>query len=80
MDKIQKAIGKLSKEHKEIFDILSRKLLLRDFSGLNITRLKGNKDIFRLRRGRLRIIFRYIQGNLDLLDVGLRNENSYRNY
>lgn len=80
MDKIQKAIAKLSKEHRESFDALSRKLLLRDFSGLNIVRLKGYKDVFRLRRRRLRIIFRYLDGNLELLEVGLRNEKTYKNF
>lgn len=80
MDKIQKAIAKLPKEYKEIFDAVSRRLLFRDFFGLNITKLKGHKGVFRFRRGRLRIIFRYIAGNLELLEVGLRNESTYRDF
>jgi mRNA-degrading endonuclease RelE of RelBE toxin-antitoxin system len=80
MDKLEKAIAKLPKEHRKVFDDLSRKLLHRDLTGLNIARLKGYKDVFRLKRGRLRIIFRTSSNNLEIIDIGLRSEKTYRDF
>lgn len=80
MDKLQKALAKLPKQHRAIFDALMIKLLARDFLGLNIAKMKGYKDIYRVKHGRLRVIFKMNQQGLFILEVGLRSERTYRNY
>lgn len=80
MNKLEKAIAKLSKEYRATFDFLAYKLLVRNFLGLKIAKLKGQKNIFRLKHGRMRIIFRKDAELLELLDVGLRDENTYRKF
>jgi mRNA-degrading endonuclease RelE of RelBE toxin-antitoxin system len=80
MDKIQKAIAKLSKKHRLIYFFLEQRLLAKNLSGLNVGKLKGNKNIYRVKHGKLRIIFRFSSDSLEVLDIGLRNDNTYRNY
>lgn len=80
MDKIQKALAKLSKEHRNIFDALMVKLMARDFLGLDMAKMKGYKDVFRIKHGRLRVIFKINRQGLFILEVGLRSEKTYRNF
>ncbi len=80
MNEIEKALAKLPKEYRSSFDAIMLRLLARDFLGLNVAKMKGHKDIYRLKQGRLRIIFRMHGGRLLVLQVGLRSEKTYRNF
>ena len=80
MDKVQKALAKLPKQHREIFDALMVKLMARDFLGLNLARMKGFKDVYRVKHGRFRVIFRMNGQGLFVLEVGLRSEKTYRGF
>lgn len=79
MDKIAKALEKLSdKERQKIKKILSR-LLTGDNGGLDIKKLKDRNDVFRLRVGNLRIIYRTNpKEKIVLLTIARRNENTYK--
>lgn len=80
MDEIEKALAKLPKEYKGVFHTILLRLFARDFLGLDIARMKGHKDVYRLKQGRLRIIFRMSRDRLLLLQVGLRSEKTYRGF
>jgi mRNA-degrading endonuclease RelE of RelBE toxin-antitoxin system len=80
MDKIQKALAKLPKQHREIFYALMVKLMARDFLGLNVAKIKGYKEVYRIKHGRLRVVFKMSQQELSVLEVGLRSEKTYRNF
>lgn len=80
MNKLEKAIAKLPKEYKATFDYVVQKLLARNFLGLQVGKLKGYKHIYRLKHGRLRIIFFNNGKSLEVLKVDLRNENTYKNF
>lgn len=80
MDKLTKFLKKLdSKERDRLKNILS---LL--FSGatykLDIKKLKDRDDVYRVRAGNLRIIFKKENDDLQVLDVGRRNERTYRDF
>lgn len=78
MDKIEKALAKLSeKERKKIKQALE-KLFSGDAKGLDIKRLKDRSDIFRLRVGDLRIIYRVVKDKIFVLAISRRNEKTYR--
>ncbi|MCX6810216.1 MAG: type II toxin-antitoxin system RelE/ParE family toxin [Candidatus Berkelbacteria bacterium] len=78
MDQIQKALAKLSdKERKKIKQALE-KLFSGDIKGLNIKKLKDRSDIFRLRVGDLRIIYRMNENKISILAISRRNENTYK--
>ena len=80
-DRIEKALGKLSaKERKKIAEILG---LIRTgrLDGLDIKKLKGRDDIFRARKGDMRVIFRRAtDGTLFVLAVERRTSTTYRGY
>jgi mRNA-degrading endonuclease RelE of RelBE toxin-antitoxin system len=79
MDKIDKALLKLTERERvwteEIFD----KMVRRDFGGLNIKKLKGHADIFRVRKGKLRVIYRLKDEHFSILYIGRRDERTYDN-
>ena len=78
MDKIQKALEKLTgKERKKIREILTQ-LKKRRMNNLNIKKLKGREDVFRIRKGKIRIIYRTdIKNNIFILSIERRSDTTY---
>jgi mRNA-degrading endonuclease RelE of RelBE toxin-antitoxin system len=79
MDKITKALQKLSeKERQKVKTVLSR-LLSGDTSDLDIKKLKDRNDIFRLQIRDLRIIYRTSpKEKIAVLMIARQNENTYK--
>jgi mRNA-degrading endonuclease RelE of RelBE toxin-antitoxin system len=78
MDAIKKALKKLTNKEKEsVKDILS-KLDTGNSQGLDIKKFKGREDVFRVKRGDLRIIYRKAGRDVFILFIGRRNEKTYR--
>lgn len=79
MDKISKALKKFTeKERNQIKQIL-QKINSGDFKNLDIKKLKGRDDIFRVRYGKIRIIYRVdADKNIFILMIERRNDNTYR--
>lgn len=78
MYNIAKALEKLRPaERKKIKDILL-KLKNNNLSHLDIKKLKGREDIYRLRQGRIRIIYRIDnKDNIFVLTIERRSDNTY---
>ena len=81
MDKIEKALKKLSqKEKKSVGDILE-KLNKNNLIGLNVQKLKGREGIFRVRKGDIRIIWRKTDDDkIFILAIERRSEKTYKNF
>jgi len=78
MDKIAKALKKLAAGEKEIVKAILVKIDCFDFNGLDIKKLKGRHDIYRVRKGKIRIIYRLnINGKTTILTIERRNNNTY---
>ena len=78
MDKIDKALDKISaKDRLEIKDIFL-KLKSGNLEELNIKKLKGRDNVFRVRRGNLRVIYRLEGKKIFILSIGHRRENTYK--
>jgi len=78
MDKIQKALEKLSsKERQKIKSALER-LHHKQIQGLDIKKLKDRSDIFRLRLDNLRVIYQELNDEIIILQISRRNENTYK--
>lgn len=78
MDKILKFLKKLTfKERNEIAKTI-RRIKMDDLGGLKVRKLKGYKDLFRIRKGKFRIIFRKTDKFVELVAVEERDENTYR--
>lgn len=80
MDKLSKALGRLStKERKQVKHILLQ-LTKQNFLGLNIKKLKGRTDIYRVRKGDLRIIYQVKNKEIFALAIERRSEKTYRGF
>ena len=78
MDKITKALLKLSDKEREAIVDLLKKIKKHDLAGIDLKKLKGFDDIFRARKGKVRIIFQQDDnGNVFLLKIERRNDNTY---
>lgn len=78
MDKIEKALEKLTrKEQGWVKEILER-LVSGKREGLDIKKLKGRKDIFRVRKSDIRILYRVLSdGKIYVLAIERRREDTY---
>lgn len=77
-DKIQKLLAKLSAKEREIIKLLILRIKLDDVQGLDIKLLKGHTDLFRVRKGRLRIVYRKNKVVFLVVRIDRRNEKTYK--
>lgn len=78
MDKIEKILNKLSpKERKRVKDILL-KIDSNDFQNLDIKKLKTRDDIFRIRKGDIRIILCKKENSINVLSIERRGSKTYK--
>lgn len=80
MDKIQKELKKLSPKEKRWVGNILFQLEQGDFLGLNIKRLKGHRDIFRVRKGDIRIIYRVAGKENYVLAIERCSEKTYKDF
>ena len=79
MDKITKLLQKLSDKERQKVKTVLTKLLAGETSSLDIKELKDRSDIFRVRIGDLRIIYRTdSKEKIVVLTIARRNEEIYR--
>ena len=80
MDKIEKFLKKLSPDERGIALRIIEKVLSRDIRGLDIKKLKGEHNLFRVRKGNIRIVF--FQGNsiVRIIFIGRRSKKTYKDF
>ena len=81
MDKIIKALKKLSAKERELMKSLLLKIKNNSLAGLDLKKLKNCDNIFRVRKGKLRVIFKkQDNGRYFILTVERRSDKTYNNY
>ncbi len=78
MDLVRKFLDKLDARRRAgIADVLE-KLEARDFSGLDIKKLKGKQNLFRVRKGRIRILYSIGEDDVILVrSIEFRSDTTY---
>ncbi len=80
MDKTEKLLKKLSEvEFHSVMSVVKH-ILKNKVSDLDIKKLSGQKDIFRARVGKIRIIFLKNKNDIEILEIMRRSEKSYKHY
>jgi mRNA-degrading endonuclease RelE of RelBE toxin-antitoxin system len=81
MDRIDKSLKKFNnKESKQMKAILCS-LFSGNCKNFDIRKLRGRSDnIFRLKKGSYRIIYKKDKNGIQVLKAGKRNEGTYRNF
>lgn len=78
MDKIEKALKKLTPKEREIVKKILTNLQNQQLQNLDLKKLKGHDNIFRVRHGKIRIIYRVDQsGAIFVLAVERRSDTTY---
>ena len=80
MDKNQKFIKRLSKKEFTVLQSVLQQIEDKETTNLDIKKLTGHLDIFRVRVGTIRIIFISNRDTNEILDIGRRNEQTYRDF
>jgi len=78
MDKIDKALSKLTFKDKERIRNIIRALQLGRFDNMDIKKLKGFRDVFRVRKGELRIVYQLSVRRIIILKIDKRKEDTYK--
>lgn len=80
VDKITKSLKKLSaKEQKQLKSILSN-VRSGKLTSLDVKKLKGRQDIYRVRKDSLRIIFSNKSGKIKSLTIERRGNQTYKGF
>lgn len=76
---LDKQLNKFSPKERTAVEKLAKRILEKNFIGLNLKKLKGFGDIFRIRKGKIRIIFE-LKGGRDPLIIAIerRKEDTYK--
>lgn len=78
MDKIEKALRKLRSHERAAVKRILLLLAAGKFAGLDIQKLKGRDDIYRVRKGSIRIIYRMTVSNkVFILAIERRSDTTY---
>lgn len=78
MDKIKKALSRFGVREKEEVERILEKIQRREVVGIDIKKLKGRKDIFRARKGNIRIVHKVEKKKkVSLLTIERRSERTY---
>jgi mRNA-degrading endonuclease RelE of RelBE toxin-antitoxin system len=77
-DKIKKLLAKLSKQERNIVKLLILRIMMNDTLGLNISQLKGHKNLFRVKKNKIRIIYSKNNQNIQIIRIDRRNEKTYK--
>jgi len=77
MDKIKKALSRFNSKEKQRLKEILLQIDKGDFKNLDFKKLKGRNDIFRVRKGDMRIVFRK-KDSIKILSVERRGSKTYR--
>lgn len=77
MDKISKALQKLIPKERHQIKAILIKLQSGNLKGLDLKKLKGREDIFRVRTGNIRIIYHSHNKQVNVLAIERRSDITY---
>lgn len=81
MDRIEKALHKLSRDEQEAVKHVLLQIASGRLVGLDFQKLRGHRDLYRIRKGRIRVIFRKrSDGGYSILTIERRSDTTYRDY
>ncbi len=80
MDKIEKALQRLTKKERERIKNILERISQGKLEGLHPRKLKGRNDIFRVRKGNLRVIYLQRGDEPIILAIERRAEKTYRHF
>lgn len=78
MPNLKRLLSKFNKEERRVLEFLIKKVTSFNWQNLDVKKLRGYKDIFRVRKGKMRIIFAKNEKNISILSIERRREDTYK--
>lgn len=78
MPSLKKLFSRFTKEERKLLEFLIEAIISLHWQSLDIKKLKGYQNIFRVRKGKLRIIFSRSDKDIFILNIERRKENTYK--
>jgi len=78
MHKIDKFLARLDANRRQKVLYIVGRIKKGDFSGLDMRKLQGSSDIYRVRIGKVRIKFVMNASGIRIFNIDNRGENTYR--
>lgn len=77
MDKIQKALLKLVPRQREVMLKILKDVAQGNIIGYDLKKIKGRKDIYRIRKGKMRVIVLINREETKVLAIEQRSDTTY---
>ncbi len=78
MPALKKLLSKFDKAERRVIETLIEKIISLNWRDLDIKKLKGYQDIFRVRHGKIRIIFSKDGRKIFIFSIDRRRESTYK--
>jgi mRNA-degrading endonuclease RelE of RelBE toxin-antitoxin system len=78
MDKIKKLLRKHSRKTQLILQAIFKDVLSGKIEEYDVVKLSGMKNIYRLRKGDFRIVFKIDKKNIEIIRVVTRDDKTYK--
>jgi mRNA-degrading endonuclease RelE of RelBE toxin-antitoxin system len=80
MEKLKKYLLRLSKDERERIIKVIEMITFNNCVGLDIKKLKGYSDIYKVRVGANRVIFRKTETDNYILQISRRSDSTYKKF
>ena len=77
MERLEKNLNSLSENQKIKIKEILLKIKSGNLNNLDLKKLKEREDVFRVRKGKIRVIFYYKKDEIYILSIEKRNDNTY---
>jgi len=78
MPDLKRLFSRFNKEEREILIFLIEKIISLNWRGLDVKKLRGYQNIFRIRKGKIRIIFSKNKKEIAIITIERRREDTYK--
>lgn len=78
MPTLKKLLAKFDLKERQTLEFLIEKIISLDWYGLDVKKLQGYQDFFRLRKGKLRVIFVKNRDSILIAAIERRNKKTYK--
>lgn len=78
MTKLKRALKGFTEKEQRLIKLLIQRLIKKDLINLDIKKLSGYQDVFRVRKSKLRIIYQVLSsGKVIILKIDRRSDTTY---
>lgn len=79
-DRIQKFLRKLPEKQRREIERLVERIVAGEVAGLDVKKLRGSQNVYRVRKGDIRIIHRMLENDALIIAIERRSEKTHREF